>query len=49
MPNADFTSWTPLSAISGKIAEWAQSTGSLKSGLYEIVTQKNETTFKHQQ
>ncbi|KAI9591368.1 hypothetical protein BDF19DRAFT_455234 [Syncephalis fuscata] len=46
MPNADFTAWTPLSAINQKLFAWAANQESVVSGsLIPIVTKNSETHF----
>ncbi|RKP36491.1 quinoid dihydropteridine reductase [Dimargaris cristalligena] len=46
MPDADFSSWTPLSSIAKELFEWASGRHRLPSGsLVKINTQGGETTF----
>ncbi|KAI8608777.1 hypothetical protein BC830DRAFT_1174134 [Chytriomyces sp. MP71] len=46
MPDADTSSWTPLSELSGKILEWAADSAGVKSGtLVRVVTTKGITEF----
>ncbi|KAI9217925.1 hypothetical protein BC828DRAFT_389993 [Blastocladiella britannica] len=47
MPDADFTSWTPLETVAQQIATWANNTAAVPSGtLYSVLTKDSKTTFE---
>jgi dihydropteridine reductase len=46
MPNADFSTWTPLNVLAGKLVEWSNDSSKVtKGGLYEVKTVNSDTTF----
>jgi dihydropteridine reductase len=46
MPNADFSSWTPLKVLAEEYFKWSNNESDVKSGsLIEVSTEKGETRF----
>ncbi len=48
MPGADFTTWTPLGAVSGELVQWAADAGRrpANGALVEVETKDGATTFR---
>lgn len=46
MPNADFSTWTPMTAISSMFEIWLKDRKAVNNGsLIDVVTKQGETTF----
>jgi dihydropteridine reductase len=47
MPDADFSSWTPLETLAGKLLAWAEGKDRCANGgLVRVVTAKGETKYE---